>query len=234
VGLSGNAEYDYAKGFGSEYHGARQLPEKLENWISNVRADKLRSYIQPADRVLEYGVGFGWNLARIECAEKVGFDLTPGLRSAVESKGICFVQDEAALPQRHFNKIICHHVLEHVRSPVECARRIGRMLQPSGELLLFVPFEREAKYRRFSNLDKAHHLYSWTLASLARLLEQAGFSVGCLRVERFRFDRFAAVLAGRLRGGEQFYRLLRWSGMRILPEYEIFAAAYLNVSPSAP
>src|SRR5688572_13707209 len=91
------SRFDYSAEFGSLYHGARRLPDHAEQWIAIARAAKLRGLIHSTDRVFEYGVGFGWNLAMLHCAERVGFDVTPGLRSAVESKGIRFIADEALI-----------------------------------------------------------------------------------------------------------------------------------------
>ncbi len=215
-------DYDYSKEFGSTYHGARRLSPKLETWISKVRAEKIGPHIRPTDRVLEYGVGFGWNLAEIPCAEKVGFDLTPALKGSSEAKGIRFVNDEACLQPSGFDVVLCHHVLEHVPHPKDCLERLQLFLRPGGRLLLFVPFERETKYRHFSLSDRAHHLYSWTPRSLRTLASLAHTTVHSLEVLRFRFDRFAALLAAKLKGGFLLYRFCRAVGQYAAPEYELF------------
>jgi SAM-dependent methyltransferase len=218
-------EFDYGRQFGTIYHGARRLPAEAQQWISRIRAEKMKPWISAEDRVLEYGVGFGWNLAALECCEKVGFDLTPELRGEVEEKGIRFEMDENALAASNYDKIVAHHVLEHVPSPSKSLKVLKNLLTAGGKLLLFVPFEREREYRSFRPTDRAHHLYSWTPGSLNRLVTESGWAIEQTRVKRFRFDRMAAIAAFKLRGGFALYRLIRRAGLLLLPEFELFLVA---------
>jgi SAM-dependent methyltransferase len=217
--------FDYGAEFGSFYHRARRLPPGAEEWIAQVRAGKIAQWISPGDRVLEYGVGFGWNLAAVRCAEKVGFDLTPGLAEAVESKGIRFQSDPSKLERSSYDVIILHHVLEHVSSPFQCLTLLKSLLRTNGKLLLFVPFEGELKYRRFILRHQAHHLSSWTPSSLTGLLIEAGWLIEQARLQKFRFDRFAALVAEKLRANFFVYRWVRTLGLFFLPEYEISVVA---------
>ena len=223
------AEFDYAKEFGTEYHRARQLPVAQQQWIASVRADKLRRWIAPEHRVLEYGVGFGWNLAAISCREKIGFDVA-NLRAEVEAKGITFESEEGSLPNGRFDIVLAHHVLENVPKPVPCLSRLRSLLSPTGKLLIFVPFERERKYQRFYSKNRAHHLYSWTPNSLARLVTSAGLTVRQTQVRRFRFDRLAAIITSKLGGELRLYRFLRAAGVLLLPEYELCMIAQAGKS----
>jgi SAM-dependent methyltransferase len=215
------SQFDYSGDFGLNYHGARRVPKCAEQWIATIRAQKLRGLINPIDRVLEYGVGFGWNLASVQCREKIGFDLAEGLRALVESKGIRFVSNEDFLGKGEYDVVVCHHVLEHVQQPVRCLHRINRLLSSGGRLLLFVPFEKEGKYRSHKETDRAHHLHSWSPLSLKRLAQAAGFRVVSTDLFKFRFDRMAALLTSTLRGGFALYKLIRSIAVTFLPEYEI-------------
>jgi SAM-dependent methyltransferase len=217
-------EFDYSKEFGAAYHRARQLPARSQELIAALRADKLRRWIAPEHRVLEYGVGFGWNLAALACREKVGFDVAE-LRAEVEAKGIRFESHEDSLPKNSFDVVLAHHVLEHVPGPVACLSRLRSLLRSAGRLLVFVPFEREPKYRQFRRLDRAHHLYSWTPRSLEHLLVAGGWVVEELDLLRFRFDRAAALATARLHGGLRLFRFIRALGVNLFPEYEICIAA---------
>ncbi len=214
-------QFDYKKEFGSAYHQARRLPGGTEHWLATVRAEKFQRWITATDHVLEYGVGFGWNLAAVSCAEKVGFDLTAELREHVEANGIRFEAEEASLPQGRFNVILLHHVIEHVVSPLSCLCTIKSLLAPEGRILLFVPFEREKRYQRYRQGNLAHHLYSWTPASFGQLLTRAGFVIEHKQLSKFRFDRLSAVISKKLRGGFGLYRFLRGMGLCLLPEYEL-------------
>jgi len=221
-------QFDYAKEFGSAYHAARSLPTGTERWLAEIRAEKLQQWILPTDQVLEYGVGFGWNLAALRCARKVGFDLTPDLREKVEANGIRFEASEKSLPQRSYDVVLLHHVLEHIWNPFFCLKKLRGLLAENGRLLLFVPFERERKYQTFFAVNRAHHLYSWTPASLSRLLIRSGFAIEEMRIQPFRFDRLAAVVAKQIGGGPRLYRWLRRIGVSLLPEFELCFVARLQ------
>lgn len=223
--MSLNPHFDYARQFGAEYHQARRVPERAEHWIAAVRAQKIAPYIRAADRVLEYGVGFGWNLAAIRCAEKIGFDPTPGLKSFVEQKGIQFTAEESSLRSGEYDTVLAHHVLEHVKRPCDSLKRLGSFLKSAGRLLIFVPFERERKYHHFRGNDRSHHLFSWTPRSLRRLVEESGLAIENLEVRKFRFDRIAALVTLRLKAGLGLYRWIRAFGLAVAPEYELVLLA---------
>lgn len=219
------SSFDYSSEFGSLYHSARRLPPNAEGWIGANRARKLQPLIRPSDVVLEYGVGFGWNLMSVKCAEKVGFDVTPELAESVKAKGIRFEGREDRLKAGYYDVVLCHHVLEHLKRPITYLNKIKTLLRKSGRLIVFVPFEREQKYLHYNARNKAHHVYSWTPASLKALIERADLTVSSVELGKFRFDRIAAVLANRVKGGFGVYQLLRSAGLFILPEYEIALVA---------
>ena len=217
-------DFNYAGEFGEKYHRARQLPKEAQKWISQLRAEKLRKWISPEDRVLEWGVGFGWNLASLNCREKVGFDVAD-VRAEVERKKIRFVADEQELPNGEFDVVLAHQVLEHLTNPFNCLLRCKSLLADRGKLLVFVPLERERKYFKFRTSDRAHHLSSWTPGSLERLIVRSGWKVQESFVQRFRFDRIAALAAWRMNGGASLFRLLRRFAVLLLPEFEICVVA---------
>ena len=47
--------------------------------------------------------------------------------------------------------IVCHHVLEHAAAPVNVLKEIGRLLRTKGKLLLFVPYEKGKRTRRYTS-----------------------------------------------------------------------------------
>jgi SAM-dependent methyltransferase len=223
---------NYSGPDGAAYHGHRQLPPEAETWVARIRAAKLQPHVQRSATVFEYGVGFGWNLMALECAEKIGYDVAPNLRASVEARGMQFfdnLEQIASAFGGHFDVVICHHTLEHLARPSDALEFMGGTLKPGGKLLLFVPYEKERKYRRYNANDKAHHLYSWTPSSLANLVLAHGFQLAEAGLRKFRFDRIAAVAALRLRLGEPGYRLIRKMGLLLLPEHEI---ALIATKPS--
>lgn len=220
----GGGRFNYSGRQGEIYHAQRRLPGAAERWISGIRAAKIQTEISPTDSVFEYGVGFGWNLALLNCRSKAGFDLAGQLDQEVEKKGIVFIR-ELGEGTESFEVVLCHHTLEHVPAPAQTLQQIKTLLKPGGKLLLFVPLEREKKYRRMRASDRAHHLFSWTPAALQNLAAANGYKIISNRIQLFRFDRAAAVLAHRFKLGELGYRFLRKAGQFLLPEYEIALVA---------
>ncbi len=202
----------YAGSAGESYQLAKHgLPENapVYEWISKARAIKLQKWIRPQHLVLEFGVGAGWNLARLNCGGKVGFDVSTLHRSLIERRGIRFVEDESAIPLESFDVVVCHHVLEHLSDPFGALERMRGWLRPQGTLIVFVPYEMERRFSRYRRDDTDRHLFSWNVQTMSHLIESAGFELQLSRLQRFGFDRFAAVMAHRFRIGQPGYRALR-------------------------
>jgi SAM-dependent methyltransferase len=199
----------------------RAIPEASLPWVAHLRAEKLRSWVRAEDVVLEYGVGYGWNLAALCCRRRLGFDVAEFLEPLIRAGGIEFVKDTSALSGGLADVVICHHTLEHVLHPPVVLTEIQRLLRPGGRLLLFVPFEREPRYRRFEPEEPNHHLYSWNVQTLGNLVRETGFQVRDAGVDRFGYDRFAAAWACRLHLGETGFRIIRWAAHRVFPAWEV-------------
>jgi len=100
-------------------------------------------------------------------------------------------------------------VIEHVFRPDEILKTAWRVLRPEGQLLLFVPWEKERRYRRFAREEPHHHLFSWNAQTLGNLTTAAGFRVDSAGVARFGQERFAAVWAVKLGLGRPGFRFLQ-------------------------
>jgi SAM-dependent methyltransferase len=208
---------------GLKYQEKNIVPEEMYASVARVRAEKLQPYIAPNSNVLEYGVGLGYNLAQLDCHEKLGFDIAEFLCSHLAARDIPFVSRTAHLDESSFDVIICHHVLEHTASPWVVLREMYRLLRPGGTLLLFVPYEKERMYRRFNCTEKNGHLFSWNPQTLGALAQGAGWSIQTIRLALFGYDRFAASVAHHLGLGEQGYRFIRRVLLFARPRYEIRA-----------
>jgi len=220
---------------GQQYYARFDVPAPAVGWVGRLRAAKLAREIGAEDVVLEYGVGAGWNLSAIRCKRRLGFDVVTHLVPRLQELGIEFVGDPASLPGGSVDVVVCHHVLEHVLAPAEALREMGRLLRGRGKLLLYVPFEKERRYRSFRPGEINHHLYSWNVQTLGNLVEELGFSVLSARVGEHGYDRFASVWASRLRIGETGFRLLRAAVHLVRPGREVRLVAQKPVvQPSAP
>jgi SAM-dependent methyltransferase len=162
--------------------------------VARERARKLQPFVRAEDAVFEYGVGTGLNLRFMTCRRRIGYDVSHAGRAACEAAGIEFVEDLSEVP-RGMSVAICHHVLEHVPDPLECLGQLRDILAVGGRLIMCVPFETFASYRRYVPGDPNHHLYSWNALTLGNLATAAGFSVTDARVRPFGYEQRLAPLA---------------------------------------
>lgn len=221
--MSGSgAQRQYQGEAGRAYHGQKRgIPQQAEPWVARHRAIKIAPHLDEKDVLFEYGVGSGWNLAALKCARKIGCDVSDFLAPVVRGHGIEFLADARELPAGSVDVALCHHTLEHVESPLAVLQELHRVLRPEGRLLLFVPFENERRYQQHDPCEPNHHLYSWNVQTLGNLVTAAGFDLRRIEVAVFRFDRFAARWAVRLRLGERGYRIIRLLANLLDPGHEI-------------
>ncbi len=195
--------------------------EKIYAAIARQRARKISPYLSSKDRVFEYGVGSGFNLAALRCRERVGYDLFDGKQELMR-RGIRFCYHTALLPTGRFDAALCMHTLEHAVSPWDVLMEVRRVLRKGGRLIVCVPFEIDRSYRRFNPANIHQHVYSWNPQSLGMLLTKVGFQLEELRVRRFGYDRFTArILLGAR--NDLLYRFVHWVLLRLRPRYEVMA-----------
>ena len=220
------ARLRYMGGRGREYHYTkRAIPAAAYAWVARNRLAKLAPYIEPDHAVLEYGVGFGWNLALLKCRRRIGYDIAAHLAEENRSHGIEFIQDIAAVPQTSLDVVICHHVLEHLLHPAETLTLIRSWLRPRGRLLLFVPYEKEARYRHYHPEEPNHHLYSWNLQTLGNLVTELDYRIVEAKLSGYGYDRVGAVWAVRLHLGELGFHVIRRGISIIWPLLELRVVA---------
>lgn len=189
--------------------------------IARQRARKLTRYVDPGDRVFEFGVGTGFNLAALRCKERVGHDLYDASQELAEVR-IRFCQDIRCLVNASFDVALCLHTLEHVVNPWNTLAEIHRLLKPGGRFIVCVPFEVARCYRRFDPSNIHQHLYSWNVQTLGMLLTKSGFALNEISVRKFGYDRFAARLPGGSRS-DTAYLLFHWMLLQVRPRYEVMA-----------
>jgi SAM-dependent methyltransferase len=207
---------------GARYHGhKRAIPDSAVPWVSRLRAEKIAPHISSNDVVFEFGVGSGWNLSQLQCAARLGYDVSSFLAKTVEDLGIKFVTDLSQISGSSIDIVLCHHTLEHLKNPAANLETMRTLLRPGGKLLLFVPFEKERRYRNFTATEPNHHLFSWNVQTLGNLVEETGFKFVSGRIARFGYDRFAAAWATRLKIGEAGFRLMRATLHALRPAWEV-------------
>ena len=210
----------------SGYHATQlEVPEVAYTLMAAERARKIQPEIDPAWRVLEYGVGTGLNLAAVKCRARWGFDIASHLGPALAQRGIQFFPAMAQVPGESVDAVLCHHALEHVPSPGAALAEMRRVLTGGGRLLLYVPFEQEARYRSFRADEPNHHLYSWNPQTLGNLVETAGFAVEQAYCGATGYERFAAMKVAQLGGGALAHRALLATLRLLQPVEEVRVVA---------
>lgn len=219
---------------GRAYHeGKRALPPSVLPWVQSSRAALFQPWIKPTDHVLEFGCGFGWNLAELVCASRTGCDLAESLRPSVESAGAQYITNLADASANRFDVVIAYHVLEHVRSPADILDLLHQRIRVGGHLLISVPYEKERRYRQYDPTEPNHHLYSWNVQTLAALLDILGWRIQSAALRPYGYDRRAALLAERFRLGERGFRIIRHLIRTLRPLQEVHVVAH-RASPDAP
>ena len=208
----------------------RAVPDAAVPWVARLRAQKFQTFIKSADTVVEFGVGLGWNLAHLQCARRIGTDLQDFLPADLKASGVEFVADPGTIASDLADVLICHHVLEHVENPPEMLRQAHRILKAQGKLLVFVPFEKERRYRKFDPAEPNHHLYSWNVQTLGNLISTQNFAVQKCELGEFGYDRVAAKLALRFSLGENGFRMFRRAAHLLRPGREVRLAAVKQVA----
>lgn len=216
------AARQYREASGRAYHeGKRGLPAGALPWVQALRAEKFQRHVGPRDTVVEFGVGAGWNLARLACARRIGVDAADFLADELRSQGIEFVGDVAAISPASADVLLCHHALEHVLEPAAVLREFARVLKPDGLLIVHVPWEVEGRYARYDPAEPNHHLFHWNAQNLGNLAAVLGWRIESIGARRYGYDRFAATLALRLRLGATGFRALRAALIALRPCQEI-------------
>lgn len=202
--------------------------------VARRRAAKLQPFISSDASVLEFGIGPGWNLAAIKARSRKGYDVATAVRPLVEAQGIEFVNELIEQDSAAYDIVICSHVLEHLKNPGEALLTIMDCLKDDGKALLFIPFDKERKFRKYDEDEPNHHLYSWNVQSFANLLMRYGFVVMEYKLRLFGYERIIAIWVERFRLPDWMYSLLLFIVLRIKPSYEIaFVVKKSNIHPAS-
>jgi SAM-dependent methyltransferase len=192
-----------------ESYGQKELTalDRFGGWLSRraiARALPDRSDLE----VLELGCGYrATNLValgpRLKQGVGVDFQLAPDLASL---PGFAFYEGtiEETLPSlanQTFDAVLLISVLEHLRDPLPVLEGIGRLLKPSGVLLINVPTWRGKTFLELSafrlglspKVEMDDHKMYYDRRDLWPLLVRAGFkpSLIKLRYHKFGLNLFA-------------------------------------------
>jgi 2-polyprenyl-3-methyl-5-hydroxy-6-metoxy-1,4-benzoquinol methylase len=141
--------------------------------------------VRGGGKLLDFGCGHGKLLRRMHAAgwEVVGLDFSEQAVEAVRASGMQAHQGTLPHPQippGSFDAVIMEHALEHVPDPLTVLRAARDVLRPGGTLLVHVPNFNAWEVQRFGEfaiqVDLPRHLLHFEPATLAKMLEAAGFA----------------------------------------------------------
>lgn len=183
------------------------------------RIVRLAGVLTSGAQILEVGCHAGTflQLAQLRSAASfTGTELDRGFREELQREGFDVRSTLEDCAGQSFDAIMVFHVLEHIARPVEFLQAIGRLLGPSGRLVIEVPNLTDAllwtytipKYR--DHYWRYAHVWYFSAAPLRRLLETAGFAVDRLEpIQRYGLLNHLQWLSeGRPGPGEQFSSLV--------------------------
>lgn len=172
-------------------------------------------------RILDVGCGTGANLEMLaDFGEAEGVDVSPDALAFCRERGLENVRLGAAekLPYEDgsFDLVTALDVVEHLDDDTAGLREMRRVLKPGGRAMLFVP---AFMFLWGVQDDISHHRRRYTLASLKRTVNEAGFEVERATYANLSF--FGPILLGRL--------LMRATGLRPASENNINVSALNGV-----
>ena len=181
-------------------------------------------FVSMSADVLDFGCGGGYLLTHLPAQKKLGVEINPAARAYAQTLGINTVSSLEEVERETFSLVVSSHSLEHVGSPLDTLRQIGRVLKPGGRLVLFVPLDdwRARNQRRFRSGDRNMHIQTWTPQLLGNLLNLAGFQVDEIK----RLNYAWPPLADRLwRVSRVAFKLAAWLAAVTLKRRQIRAIA---------
>ncbi len=161
-----------------------QYQVEKEHWWYTARARILLRYLEhrlghrPEVTLLDIGCGTGALLeALAERYRAVGLEPSAQAVAFCRARGLTAVHQGTPAsfrPEGVFDLVTMFDVLEHIDDDGETLARVRGFLKPGGHLLLTVPAYR---FLWSPHDDIVHHKRRYTMRSLRRVAEQAGFTV---------------------------------------------------------
>lgn len=142
-----------------------------------INARKFAPYIQPSDRVLDFGCGSGALLLHLNCKQRIGVEVNPAAIAEARAGGLEVHEALTTVSEQSVDVVVSNHALEHVPCPLRSLQELRSKLVPGGRLILCVPIDDWRNQKQIKPEDVNHHLYTWTPLLMGNLLGEADYQV---------------------------------------------------------
>jgi SAM-dependent methyltransferase len=194
---------------------------RLAEHVIDFRAETIPD--MPPGRLLEIGCATGNFLSRMAAKgwQVRGVEFVEGAAAKARARGfevsVGRIEDQD-LGDGTFDLIAAWMVVEHLHEPVEALRKLRGAAAPNGWLAISVPDAGSVGLRIFGDnwyaLGAPIHLFHYTKATIAAVLERAGWRVERIVSQRIMTDYLASLTNAaddRLSNSGMVRRLRRWS-----------------------
>jgi SAM-dependent methyltransferase len=163
----------------------------MENAVNYNRflSNLVEKYASPSDSILDFGAGSGQFAKVLELKGYKILCVEPdaSLGKGLSQAGLKAVSSLEHVEDQSIDYGYSLNVLEHVSDDLSALRTLYAKLKPNGRLLIYVP----AMQWLYTHLDRRiGHVQRYSMRTLSRSLESAGFSI-----ERMHYVDSLGVLA---------------------------------------
>lgn len=162
--------------YNAEYFAWQKDIGQFGSWA---KLERYRALVRSSDRVLDFGCGGAFLLAKLPCLDRFGIEPNPEARKAAKENGVMVFANAtealAELGPGTVDVIISDNALEHTLEPYRELLALKPLLVAGGVLHITIPCE--TIYWKYRDDDINQHIYSWGPQSLGNLLNAAGFQV---------------------------------------------------------
>lgn len=190
---------------------------KYGDFGSLIDQEKFLSFLSKKKRLLEFGCGGGYLLAKLPAKEKIGIEINPIARKKAVANGVTVVASYKKIKDNWADVIISNHALEHCTHPLTEIQHLYQKLKKGGRIIFVTPHERNTRYHPD---DVNQHLYTWSELNLANLFRLAGYKIISVETRRTAWPPYYRLLY-QILGENLFRKLANLYGRFFAPMWEV-------------